>query len=70
MTLYATESGGAVFAVGSLAWTLALPVDEQVGASVRRMYFDGFYNVESPPTSDLDSDSSCGAAFSCERREQ
>jgi hypothetical protein len=30
MTLYETESGGAVFAVGSLAWTLAIQVDEQV----------------------------------------
>ena len=28
MTLYETESGGAVFAVGALAWTLSLVVDE------------------------------------------
>ena len=31
LTLYETESGGAVFAVGSLAWNLSLPIDEQVG---------------------------------------
>jgi hypothetical protein len=30
MTLYETESGGAVFAAGSLAWTLAIQVDEYV----------------------------------------
>ena len=30
MTLYETESGGAVFAVGSLAWTLAIQVDDQI----------------------------------------
>lgn len=41
MTLYATPSGGAVFAVGSLAWTLSIVVDNlvsQVTANVLRRF--------------------------------
>jgi hypothetical protein len=41
MTLYATPSGGAVFAVGSLAWTLSIVVDDlvsQVTANVLRRF--------------------------------
>ena len=37
LTLYETESGGAVFAVGSLAWTLAIQVDEQVSRVTANM---------------------------------
>jgi hypothetical protein len=41
MTYYETESGGAVFAVGSLAWTLSVVVDEgasRITANVLRRF--------------------------------
>ncbi len=43
MITYSTASGGAVFSVGSLNWTLALPIDENVSritANVLRRFLD------------------------------
>lgn len=43
MTLYETASGGAVFAVGALAWTLSLVVDEpasRIAANVLRRFVE------------------------------
>lgn len=43
MVTYSTESGGAVFSVGSLNWTLALPVDDGVSritANVLRRFLN------------------------------
>ncbi len=37
LTIYDTESGGSVFAVGSLCWTLSLPIDEEVSAVTRNV---------------------------------
>ena len=46
MTYYETESGGAVFAVGALAWTLSLVVDEpasRITANVLRRFLGSKY---------------------------
>jgi len=43
MVLYETASGGAVFSVGSLCWTLSIAVDEGVSgvtANVLRRFLD------------------------------
>lgn len=37
MTIYDTPSGGSVFAVGSLCWTLSLPIDDGTSAVTRNV---------------------------------
>jgi len=38
LTIYESPSGGRVFAVGSLCWTLALPIDDGVSAVTRNVF--------------------------------
>lgn len=37
MTLFETDSGGAVFAAGSFCWTLSLPIDDGISAVTRNI---------------------------------